>query len=73
MKNLITGLLFTFAIVKIQAAVPNSDHLDFGTQITLAKNIKLPMSSRWQALVKAAEVATYLQIDEIKKIGRAHV
>lgn len=56
--------------LQIQAAVPRGA-LDFGSQITIARNDRLPMSARWQALVKAAEVADYQQIALIKEFAKS--
>ena len=69
MKNLLIVLVFTSVVSQTWGAVPNKDNLDFGTQISIAKNIKMPMSARWQALQKAAEVAKYNEITEIKKFS----
>jgi HEAT repeat protein len=42
---------------------------DFSNYINLASDKKLDMNSRWQALIKAAELASLEQVDEIKKFS----
>ncbi len=65
---------FTLTVILIlsfqtRAAIPRADSTDFGSQIRLARNTKLPMSARWQALVKAAENANYEQLAQIKEFA----
>ncbi len=67
--KLIFLIILCVATLEVRAAIPQKENLDFGTQITIAKNAKLAMSARWQALVKAAQVANFNQIAEIKKFS----
>lgn len=69
MKNIFFAVLL-FSTYSL-AAIPQKEANDFTSQITLARNIKLPMSYRWQALVKAAEVANYEQIADIKAFAKS--
>lgn len=71
MKSIQTFLVISLLSTQLLAAVPQATHIDFGSQITIAKNTKLPMSARWQALIKAADVATYAQIEQIKSFAKS--
>ncbi len=70
MKNLFSFLFYLIVSVDLYAAIPQSGTESFDSQILIAKNEKFTLSIRWQALVKAAEVAHFQQISEIKKFAR---
>jgi hypothetical protein len=58
--------LFLVLIVSLNCGAAKDD---FSTYINFATDKKLDMSSRWQALIKAAEAASGDQVDEIKKFS----
>lgn len=66
MKTLNIFLLVSLVSFQLFAAIPHNVKGDFKSQINVAQNAKNPMSMRWQALVSAAEVANYTQIEDIK-------
>lgn len=56
--------------VNLFAAIPKTA-IDFSTELSTAQNTKKPMSVRWQALINAADVAQYAQIEEIKAFAKS--
>jgi hypothetical protein len=58
--------LFLVLIVSLNCGAAKDD---FSSYINFATDKKLDMSSRWQALIKAAEAASGDQVDEIKKFS----
>lgn len=72
MKAFLSLILMTsFATISF-AAIPKSDDKNFGNQIKLAQNTSLPMSTRWQSLIKAAEQAGPQQISEIAAFAKSN-
>lgn len=71
MKKVNFFLVASFVCMNAWAAIPQKSGADFTSQINVAKNVKMPMSARWQALVDAAEVAHYAQIEEIKAFAKS--
>ncbi|MBC7743368.1 MAG: hypothetical protein H7061_14315 [Bdellovibrionaceae bacterium] len=55
-----------FIAVTSMAAIPSQVSESYASQISLAKNAMLPMSTRWPALLKAAELASSQEINEIR-------
>lgn len=66
MKICSSFLIVSLVSLQLFAAIPHNATGDFKSQINIAQNAKNPMSMRWQALVSAAELANYSQIEEIK-------
>lgn len=54
------------------AAIPKVEDKNYSVQIKTAQDASLPMSTRWQALVKAAEQAGPNQIAEISKFSQSN-
>jgi hypothetical protein len=70
MKNLKIFLVTFLLAGSVFAAIPQKQSGDFASQIAIAQNPRTPMSARWQALIAAAEVAKYDQIEEIKAFAK---
>lgn len=48
------------------ALIPENQTQNFEAQLAVAKDIKKPLSVRWQALLKSSELANYEQMQKIK-------
>ncbi|OFZ31315.1 MAG: hypothetical protein A2622_01625 [Bdellovibrionales bacterium RIFCSPHIGHO2_01_FULL_40_29] len=68
MKSVILGL-FLLISTSLFAAIPRMEQKDFESLIKSARNASLPMTERWQALIRAGEIAKVSQLDEIKKFA----
>lgn len=66
MKMLQSFLIISLVSFQLFAAIPQNTKGDFKSQMNIAQSTKNPMSMRWQALVNAADIATFEQIEEIK-------
>jgi hypothetical protein len=58
-------LFFIVSALTVKAALPEAERNNFAAQYRLANNKALPMSSRWKALLLAAEAANGSQIQKI--------
>ena len=54
------------------SAIPKASDESYASQIKMAKNSILPMSTRWQSLIKAAELAGPQQISEITEFAKSN-
>jgi HEAT repeat protein len=70
-SKLILSIAFTIFSTYSYAAIPENMNEDYSSQIRIAKDKQLPMSARWKALTKAAELARYEQISEIKSFAKS--
>lgn len=71
MKTILSLILTTLIISTSWAAIPKVDDKNYGAQLKIAQNTTLPMSARWQALIKAAELSTAQQIPEITAFAKS--
>lgn len=65
------GILVFLFTLNVWSYVPSEDDLSFTTQIARAKNESLPMTQRWDALIKAADVAEGTQIKQVLEFGKS--
>ena len=65
---LLIALLFS---TELLAAIPRLEQKDFNTLIKDANNNAMPMTQRWQALVKAGEVANPDQVVKIQEFVKS--
>jgi hypothetical protein len=63
-------LLAIISSLTVKAALPETEINNFEAQYTLAKNTTLPMSSRWKALLLAAESADGSQIQKVMAFSK---
>jgi len=70
MKTLCSFLIISLVSFQLFAAIPQNAANDFKSQINIAQNPRNPMSMRWQALVNAADLASFSQIEEIKDFAK---
>lgn len=69
MKTL-SVLVFLFT-VNVWSYVQSETDQNFATQIARAKNQSLPMSQRWDALIKSAEAADGIQIKQVLEFAKS--
>ena len=62
-------LVFIFSL-NVWSYVQSENDTSYATQMSRAKNQALPMSQRWDALIKAAEAANGLQIKEVLEFSK---
>lgn len=72
MKAVLSFILVTSVTGVLLAAIPKSDDKNYASQIKSAQNVSLPMSARWQSLLKAAELAGPQQIPEITAFAKSN-
>jgi len=72
MKFILSAALATAFVCSSYAAIPKSDDKNYSQQIQMARNPALPMSTRWQSLIKAAEQANAQQISEISDFANSN-
>ncbi|MFZ3230642.1 MAG: HEAT repeat domain-containing protein [Pseudobdellovibrio sp.] len=70
MKVILSFILIQLFTNFSTAAIPKADDKSYATQIKMAQNLSLPMSTRWQALIKAAEQAGTGQVAEIATFAK---
>lgn len=71
MKNVKSFIFVSLVSFQLWAAIPQHGGVDFSSQIKIAQDGKSPMSARWKALIEAAEMANYSQIEEIKAFAKS--
>ncbi len=67
MKIFLTVLLLSMSVF---SALPENETTSFDAQYKLAKNINLPMSSRWKALLQASEIAEGDQLAKVMAFSK---
>lgn len=72
MKAILGFILATSFVTLTYAAIPKTDDKSYSAQIKMAQNSSLPMSIRWQSLIKAAEEANSQQISEIAAFAKSN-
>ncbi|MBC7420049.1 MAG: hypothetical protein H7328_04910 [Bdellovibrio sp.] len=55
----------------VQSQVAENSQGSFAAQMSVAKNASLPMGARWSALLRAADVASSEQIEEIRTFTKS--
>ncbi|MBC7466183.1 MAG: hypothetical protein H7256_09330 [Bdellovibrio sp.] len=67
------GLMLVTSIASVSfAAIQKADDKNYSSQMKMAQNTSLPMSARWQSLIKAAEQAGPQQIPEIAAFAKSN-
>lgn len=72
MKAFLSLILTTSMALVSFAAIPKAEDKNYSSQIKIAQNPSLPMSTRWQSLIKAAEQAGPAQISEIAAFAKSN-
>lgn len=68
--KMLSVLVFLFS-VNVWSYVQSEADQNFATQIARAKNQSLPMSQRWDALIKSAEEADGTQIKQVLEFAKS--
>lgn len=66
----LVGVILVLLSLKAWSYVPEETDLSFAAQLARAKNQSLPMSQRWDALIKSAETADAHQIKQVLEFAK---